>query len=138
MEHDPIKNDARRQRRANRLGPEPKCAFCGVKDPEALTVVRRTMLEAHHAVLKANDEELTITVCLNCHRCLQEGLKDGGVEGRTPETFLHRLYNILANLATFFVALGEKLWEWARRLLTFIKQLDNYCPDWRSACAEVA
>lgn len=131
MERNPIGNDARKARRARRLGPDAACVKCGVKTPEALTVVERTMLEEHHVAGRANDDALTVTLCLNCHRIATEGQNVAGVDFGPRETVLERLAAVLLAVGVFLCQLGEWLQEWARRLLNQIAGLDGYAPGWR-------
>lgn len=132
MEVNPIQNDARKQRRRERLGADAYCLLCGCNDLTALTQVQRSLFEKHHVAGRKIDE-LTVTVCLNCHRALQEGLKDAGLEERTPPTLLHRLLYILTAFADFFRQLADRCADWARRLARLIRRLDEALPSWRDA-----
>lgn len=131
MERNPAKNIARAARRERRLGPDAACVICGVRTPEALTLVKKSKLEAHHVAGRAHDDALTVPVCLNCHRVLTEGQNVAGVDFAPQGTLLERLVNALLAAGVFLSHLGESVQEWARRLLTFIAGLDRDYPDWR-------
>jgi len=79
--------------REHRSGAGAFCLFCGYACLESLTQVTRRWLEAkgvpkdyldrlleeHHSVGKAHDPKLVVTLCLNCHRKITEGLMREGV-----------------------------------------------------------
>lgn len=131
MERDPIKNDARAERRARRLGPDAACVMCGVATPEVLTLAERTLLERHHVAVRAHDGALTVPVCLNCHRVLTEGQLRAGVSFAPEGTVPERLAALLLALGVFLCQLGESVLLWAERTLEFVAGLDRDYPDWR-------
>lgn len=106
---DPIGSAARQRTRARRLGPEDTCALCGEVNPAALTTAHRSLFERHHVVGQANDGELTVVVCRNCHAVLSEGQRTYGVPLREPTAFLERLYAVLRALGALFLELGPRL-----------------------------
>lgn len=131
MEKNAAKNMARAARRERRLGPDAACIICGTKTPEALTLVKRMMLEAHHVAGRAHDDALTVPVCLNCHRVLTEGQNAAGVDFAPQGTKLERLAAILHALGAFLCQLGESVQAWAGWLWEHIAGLDRDYPDWR-------
>jgi hypothetical protein len=95
---NPIRDANRRSRRKDRLGTGPSCLFCGYGELEALTrrsrrwlqsagMVRRIrrLLERHHIFGTAHDPDAVVTLCLNCHRAITEGLAREGVSMRPTE-----------------------------------------------------
>src|SRR5271165_6870425 len=82
-EPNPIQNEVRRARRVRRLAPGAACCLCGETEPAALrmeTVRRSTLrlLDAHHPLGEANDEELVLPLCLNCHAKATAAQQDAG------------------------------------------------------------
>ena len=127
---DPIASEARRAKRGRLLGDNAACVLCGLANIDALTAVSRSLLEAHHVVGHANDAELTVPLCRNCHAELTEGYRDAGVPLNRPPTLLHQLAAVLRSLAAFLQAIGCKLADWAERLIHFLERLDAAVPDW--------
>jgi len=79
----------RKALRKDRFGGNDFCLFCGYACLESLTQVSRQwletrgmiqkerldrLLEEHHVVGEAHDPALLVTLCLNCHREITEGL----------------------------------------------------------------
>src|SRR5215471_15279600 len=89
----PIRTARRKALREQRLGKDAFCLFCGYGCLESLTKVSRKwletngvpedvidrLLEDHHVVGEAHDSDLLITLCMNCHREVTEGLAREGV-----------------------------------------------------------
>jgi hypothetical protein len=126
----PIRTARRKALRQNRLGDDAFCLFCGYACLESLTNVSRKWLEArgvskdwidrllekHHVVGEAHDPDLTITLCLNCHREITEGLAREGVIMR-PERNLRKLIAlVLRASATHFEFLAVSYRRWASLL----------------------
>jgi hypothetical protein len=130
-EHDPIRNDARRIARQSKLGTEAACVHCGEAQWETLIPTPKSLLEAHHVVGHANDAELTVPLCRNCHAKLTEQLRQNGTSMGKPQTLLDRIVAILRGLAAFFRTLADKLSGWAEAVLRFIDGLDRIAPEWR-------
>lgn len=131
MERDPIKNDARSARRSRRLGPDAACALCGVTDPEALTLVDKTLIEWHHAGGRAHDDALTVPLCLNCHRVATEGQMRAGLDFTPQGTLPERLLHWLRSVADFLRNLAVSVEQFAAWLGAFIAGLDRDYPGWR-------
>ena len=106
------------------------CLFCGYACLESLTQVSRKwleergvpkdridrLLEEHHIFGDAHDPDLTITLCLNCHREITEGLAREGVSMR-PEKNLRKLIAlILRASAVLFDFLAASYRKWASLL----------------------
>lgn len=97
-DRSPINTARRRALRKARLGNNPFCLFCGYACLESLTSVSRKwledrgipseylnrLLEEHHIHGQSHDPDLIVTLCLNCHREITEGLAREGVSMR-PE-----------------------------------------------------
>ena len=126
----PIRTARRKVRREDRLGSDAFCLFCGYACLEALTQVSRKwleergvpkdridrLLEEHHIFGDAHDPDLTITLCLNCHREITEGLAREGVSMR-PEKNLRKLIAlILRASAVLFDFLAASYRKWASLL----------------------
>ena len=138
MEDDPIQNDARKQKRERRIGPNALCARCGEQDYVTLVdpdKVDRRLLEEHHVASRRTDQSFTVTLCRNCHAQVEEGLRDAGLDRDTPETILHRIKNVLISLGAFLKEAGEWLLELAEELARFIGALDENHPDWQQQWA---
>ena len=120
---DPIARDLARERAVRRLAPGALCVLCGERDPEVLTQrpsgpVPASVLEAHHLGGRANDPDLTVVLCLNCHRRMSARMPPFGVQLATDseQTSPERLVSVLRGLAVFFEQLAHSLMGWAREL----------------------
>jgi hypothetical protein len=129
-DQQPIRTARRKTLRIDRLGNNAFCLFCGYACLEALTNVSRKWLEArgiskywidrllelHHIVGEARDPDLTITLCLNCHREITEGLAREGVSMH-PEASLYKLIAaMLRASAVLFDFLAVAYRKWASHL----------------------
>ena len=132
MERNPIKNDARRTARKAQLGSDRTCCLCQEADIASLTRGSRSLLEEHHVVGEANDADLTITLCFNCHRKLTERMRANGTSMHPPKTCLDQLVAILLALAAFFRMLSDALTEWAKKPGNLATALDSNYPEWRA------
>lgn len=81
----------------------------------------------------ANDANLTVIVCLNCHASLSEAQRESGVELRNlgGRSSLEQLEAVLRGLADFFALLVQALRRWADKLAKTISRLDRDHPGWR-------
>ena len=135
-DHRPIRTARRRALRQHRLGENAFCLLCGYACLEGLTQVSRKRLEArgvprqlldrlleeHHIVGAAHDPDLTVTLCLNCHKEITEGLAREGVSMR-PERDLYRvIVYVLRASAVLFDFLAQSYRKWATLLEN---QLEN-------------
>lgn len=126
----PIRTARRKTLRVERLGNNAFCLFCGYACLEALTNVSRNWLEArgiskdwtdrllevHHIVGEARDPDLTLTLCLNCHREITEQLTREGVSMH-PENNLRKLIAaMLRASAVLFDFLAAAYRKWASLL----------------------
>ena len=89
----PIRTARRKVMRKERFGGAGFCFFCGYACLETLTTVTRRWLEAkgvprnlldrllqdHHIHGEVHDPNLIVTLCLNCHGKITEGLMREGV-----------------------------------------------------------
>lgn len=132
MELDPIRNDARRERRRRRSPRALCCAICGERNPAAFPK-RPRVIERHHAMGEANDEQLLVSLCLTHHALASELQRDFGVELRDlpDRSVLERLEAALRSLAGFFELLAESLIAWANKLRDLVAALDRARPGWR-------
>lgn len=114
-----LQTEVRRMKRLRELGDNPSCALCGESNPEALTSIKRSLLENHHVGGDANDQDLTVVLCLNHHRIATEKQRQCGVDlWHTEKNTTERLINVLKGLASFLLLAGEVLLAWAERLST--------------------
>jgi hypothetical protein len=128
---NPIRSDARKAQRGRTLGPNAACILCGYRNPDALLRVRRSLLENHHVCAKANDAELTVVLCRNCHGEVTEGQRITGVSFEAPPSLLHQFMAALASLAVFLLDLGNRMLIWAGALEGLLARLDRELPNWR-------
>jgi hypothetical protein len=104
--------------------------FCGYGHLEALTTVTRRwleekgiskgrldrLLEDHHMLGCIHDPDLIVTLCLNCHREITEGLACEGVSMR-PSKNLHKvIVDVLRASADLFERLAKSYRNWANLL----------------------
>jgi hypothetical protein len=74
------------------------------------------LLEEHHIVGEAHDPDLMVTLCLNCHREITEGLAREGVSMH-PERDTHKLIAlVLRGSAVLFESLASSYRKWASLL----------------------
>ena len=129
-DRQPIRTARRKVVREGRLGCNAFCLFCGYACLESLTQVSREwieskgipadlldrLLEEHHMLGQAHDPDATVTLCLNCHREITEGLAREGVSMR-PEKNLHKLIAlVLRSSAVLFDFLASSYRKWATLL----------------------
>lgn len=129
-DQSPVRTARRKVLREDRLGSNPFCLFCGYACLESLTQVTREWLEAkriskdwldrlleeHHVVGEAHDPNLIVTLCLNCHREVTEGLAREGVTMR-PEKDRYKLVALmLRGSAVLFDFLAASFRKWANLL----------------------
>ncbi len=121
MSPDPIQNDVRKTRRLRILGPDAACGLCGQANPAALIRVNRSVLEVHHLAGEANDADLTVVLCRNCHAIHHEALRDLGVDlTRDDRPRMDLLAAVLRGLASFFALLGASLLAWADEVAAYV------------------
>lgn len=129
---DPIQADVRARRHGARFGSNPQCFLCGEKRPEALIHAPRSwIIEFHHLFGAANDNELVVPLCFNCHRKITARYADVGVPMSKPETFIHRLLAMLLGWEVFFKEAGTSCGEWGDQVRQLIEWFDDNQPGWR-------
>lgn len=103
-DQDPRRTARRNAQRKDRFGSNNFCLFCGYACLESLTQVTcrwfadngvpaellNRLLEDHHVHNETHDPNLLVTLCLNCHREITEGLMREGVS-MYPEKNVHKL-----------------------------------------------
>lgn len=131
---DPIGADVRRAKSKRALPQEAACAYCGERNPKALTKVKAGVLQRHHVGGEANDPELEVVLCLNCHQLNTIAQMDFGVEfsRNNRDLMPERLVSMLRGLAAFFALLARRLVSWADGLAALIVALDGHFPAWRA------
>ena len=113
---DPIASAVRQAKRARRIGTDAACVLCGYCTPESLLRVDRTLLERHHVAGRANDADLTVVVCRNCHGELTEQCRDAGVSMEVPPNARIAVVRMLRGLVVFVEALIPSLHRHADEL----------------------
>jgi hypothetical protein len=131
-ERSPIGNDARRAVRERRVAGQA-CAVCGEVDPETLVAIGRTLLEFHHVAGEANDPDVGLWLCRNCHAISSARQRDVGVDLRRDERrhVLERLEAALRSIASFLELLAGQFYRFADDLFAVISRLDTAFPSWR-------
>lgn len=127
---NPIRTARRKALREERLGKDAFCLFCGYCCLESLTQVTRKWLESkgvspdwidrlledHHVVGEAHDPDLLITLCLNCHREVTEGIAREGVSMH-PEKNAPKLVALMLRAnAVHCERLAKSYRKWANLL----------------------
>ena len=129
-DQQPIRTARRKILREDRLGSNAFCLFCGYACLESLTQVSRKwleqkgiptdwidrLLEEHHIFGEAHDPDLTVTLCLNCHREITEGLAREGVNMRPEKNFSKLIALMLRGSAVLFDSLAASYRKWANLL----------------------
>ena len=129
-DQNPIRTARRKVLREDRLGSTAFCLFCGYACLESLTQVTREWLEAkgiskdwldrlleeHHIVGEAHDRNLIVTLCLNCHREVTEGLAREGVTMRPEKDRCKLVALMLRGSAVLFDFLAASFRKWANLL----------------------
>jgi ribosomal protein L34E len=129
---DPIGADLTRVRARRRLPPGAVCACCGERDAEVLRA-RESVLERHHIAGRVNEPDLTVVLCLNCHRRASTLVPNLGVDLQreqlppSPE----RLVAMLRGSAAFLIQLAGALQARAKWLERVIAELDQNDSRWR-------
>jgi len=129
---DPIGRDLSRDRARRRLAAGAACVLCGELDPEVLAErpagsIPASVLEVHHVAGQVNDPDLTVVLCLNCHRRMSARMPAYGIvlnraqPGSTPE----RMVSLLRGLAVFCEQLAVSLTAWADELAESISTDDE-------------
>ena len=131
----PIRTARRKALREERLGKDAFCLFCGYCCLESLTQVTRKWLESngippdwidrlledHHVVGEAHDPDLLITLCLNCHREVTEGLACEGVSMRPEKNVVKRVALMLRAAAVLLDGLAKAFRKWANLLVSEVE-----------------
>jgi hypothetical protein len=134
-EPDPIANDLRNERRSRRLPPDATCALCGETEIPILGnhKVSRSLLEMHHVAGQANDDDLVVVLCRNCHGKATAEQQDVGalVAGRRSSC-VEAMKLALVSLGTLFSLLAAACFRWSAQLAQMIGVLDEQTPDWRT------
>jgi hypothetical protein len=126
----PIRTARRKALREERLGKDAFCLFCGYGCLASLTKVSRNWLESqgiskgwidrlledHHSLGEAHDPDPIVTLCLNCHREITEGLAREGVSMRPEKNFSKLVVLMLRASAVFFETLAKSYRKWANLL----------------------
>lgn len=134
---DPIGRDLSRSRAVRRVAGRA-CVLCGERDAELLTQQAAGILEEHHIAGHVNDPDLTVTLCLNCHRKMSARMPGYGVplDRSAQLTRLERTVGLLRGLAVFFEQFALSLMRSAHQLDQTAIDLDNHDASWREIEAD--
>jgi hypothetical protein len=80
-----------------------------------------------------HDPNVTVTLCLVCHRAVGEGMLDEGWMANPSPNPVVTADAIFRALAAFFRLLAEALVRYAERTSAAIVRLDTSTPAWRRA-----
>ncbi len=132
-EDEVIRSAVRRTRRTVKLGPDACCVCCGMQNPPALRLVKRTLLDMHHVAGVAELPDLMVPVCANCHRMLHDKLLELGLDFEQPgnRMLLEVLYHLVMGLSVIFEQLAALLQAIGRALRALIDALDEHFRGWR-------
>ena len=132
---DPVGADARRNRQARRLPPDPACALCGETEIAALKQykVKRSLLDGHHACGQANDKLVLAVLCPTCHtKATALQVDVGAIPPGKRASCLEAMELAFRSLGTFFELLADAFYRWAGQLGQVIASLDEHLPSWRT------
>jgi hypothetical protein len=129
-DESPIRTARRKAHRKERIGSNSFCLFCGYACIESLTRVSRKwlednrlsrerlnrLLEDHHLFGEQHDPDGLITLCLNCHREITEGIAREGISMRPEKNIRKVVALILRGSAVLFEYLATSYRKWARLL----------------------
>lgn len=71
------------------------------------------LLEEHHVVGESHDPALLVTLCLNCHREITEGLACEGVSMQPERNIPKLVALVLRGSAVLFESLASSYRKWA-------------------------
>lgn len=133
MSEDPIRNAARATRRRHKVPPGTGCPFCGLKDPDYLIEVGRSLFDEHHVFGVTNLPD-TVWLCPTCHRRVHIGLQDAGVDlSHTAERIVLEVICVVLVASAVVFRMLANTYEWlAQNLQEFIAALDKAHPTWRA------
>lgn len=117
-------------RRKERVGRYPFCLFCGYAGLECLTTATigwlrekgiqdeylYRLLQEHHIERGAVNPDLVMTLCLNCHKKIEEKLAGEGVDFRPSQNVDKLIAHVLRASAVLFESLAKSYRHWANRL----------------------
>jgi hypothetical protein len=118
-----LRDAIRRQRRLDRFAAHQHiaCVICGLGEIEALTEVPAGnlpdvtwLLEEHHVCTRSLDLDLTVLLCLNCHRIATERLAVAGISRPIPNiTRAERLSRRLLAVQVLEQHISEATTRWS-------------------------
>jgi hypothetical protein len=130
---DPIAADRRRARKRNVLPPDAACARCGISAIEVLLSAPQSLLEGDHVSGEANDPDLIVWLCRNCHAIRTAHQHDAGavLAHGGDRSVLARQAAAAQSQATFFRDLADARERDARCLVALEEAFDRGLPGWR-------
>ena len=104
-----LAKERRKQKRLEKLGTNnPVCGICGERDWRCL--------EDHH-VADFKRDDLTVSICRNCHRKVSDDQKDHPVFNPTADPTMDRIGHFLLGLADLLTLIVEQLYIFAQMLI---------------------
>ncbi len=130
---NPIANDRRRARKRSKLPPDAACILCGITAPEVLIPVLRSFIDGDHVSGDANDPDLVVPLCKNCHAIRTAHQHDEGVDlSHTGDrSVLTRQAGARQSRAALFRDLAEAEEREAVQRIALEEALDHKDPSWR-------
>lgn len=132
-DYDPMTRPRRLQRRSRDLGPNARCAGCGILDIDVLgKFSRRRLLEEHHVLGQAHAPDDTIILCRNCHAQYTAAQIDDGVPLTPQPSHLERFFAQVQGAASTLGVVSRGLLRAADEAREHVvSTLDQKFPDWR-------
>jgi hypothetical protein len=91
------------------------------------------LLEMHHVLGEANDEEVVVCLCRNCHAKATAAQQDvAAIPPGRASTCLERIVYAMRSLGSFFQLLADWCHRCADQVTHAIKSLDEHVPTWRT------
>ena len=83
------------------------------------------LLQEHHVVGEAHDPDLVVTLCLNCHQEITEGLAREGVSMHPQTNLLKLIAQMLRGSAVLFDSLAASHRKWAVLLENHLRECEK-------------
>ncbi len=127
-----IAGELARRKRIETLREGKACARCGETNAELIRGYSR--IDLHHVVGRANDPDLVVYLCSNCHDWAHARFVELGIVDLSPKprrNLLEIVTLLLRAIGHTLKDWGERLSEYADRLADLVESLDESSPGWR-------
>lgn len=125
------RNAARRARTARRFGPDAACLICGYSNPIGLVWADKTLLEEHHVLGAANNDDVRVPLCRNHHAEIEFGIQETGATRRRQRSIFERLIEAGRMVAVLGRSLAIAEGDFGLQAERLIHALDEQLPQWR-------